>query len=164
MEHIAPEITKDIYPMPAFATIAAADIDATVDWYTEGLGFLSLFVMPGPDGTPVVVHLRRWRYQDLLVKPGGAPASGASGPELSMMAEADELDALAERARAHGGGSVEGPYDTPWNTRDVKTVDPDGHALVFTARRAEGQHDEGFDREIRRLAGEQGLHGTDGRV
>jgi hypothetical protein len=29
-----------------------------------------------------------------------------------------------------------GPVDTPWNTRDLRVVDPAGHRLVFTSRRA----------------------------
>ena len=40
---VAPPITRDIYGMPAFATILAADLDASVAWYTEALDFISLF-------------------------------------------------------------------------------------------------------------------------
>jgi hypothetical protein len=32
---------------------------------------------------------------------------------LSIAAVVGELDALADRARRHGGGEVEGPADTP---------------------------------------------------
>jgi hypothetical protein len=42
----------------------------------------------------------------------------------------DELDALAERARAHGGGGrVDGPADTQWNTTDLTAADPDGNVV-----------------------------------
>jgi hypothetical protein len=27
---------------------------------------------------------------------------------------------------------MEGPIDTPWNTRDLRVTDPAGHRLVFT--------------------------------
>jgi hypothetical protein len=48
-----------------------------------------------------------------------------------------EIDALAARARdaaAVGTSSVTGPVATPWNTLDLRIVDPAGHRLVFTAR------------------------------
>lgn len=62
-----------------------------------------------------------------------------------------------ERARAHGGGDVSDPADTPWNTRDVNVTDPDGYRLVYTARRPEGERDEAFGARITELAREQGL-------
>jgi catechol 2,3-dioxygenase-like lactoylglutathione lyase family enzyme len=158
MEAIEHEITRDIYGMPAFTTLTVADLDRTVDWYTNGLDFVVLFTVPGSDGTPVLVHLRRWRYQDILVRPGLTRQDRAStGDEwtVSVMADADQLDELTKRARDHGGGAVEGPYDTPWNTRDVRTTDPDGYAVVYTARRPEGGRDERFSEMMRREAARQ---------
>jgi catechol 2,3-dioxygenase-like lactoylglutathione lyase family enzyme len=142
-------VTTDIYPMPAFTTLVVADLDRTVDFYTGALDFVVLFTMPG--GT--LAHLRRWRYQDILVRPGDA-APGA-GWALSISSIAEELPALAEKARAHGGGTVEGPVDTPWNTRDLNVTDPDGYRLVYTARRPAGERDAEFEAMIRRNATEQ---------
>jgi catechol 2,3-dioxygenase-like lactoylglutathione lyase family enzyme len=157
MDVIAPEITRDIYPMPAFVTLVVADVDRTVDWYVNGLDFIALFTMPGPDGKLGLVHLRRWRYQDILVRPGDDPPAG--GWTISISALAEQLDGLVERAKAHGGGTVDGPTDTPWNTRDVTTVDPDGYTVVYTARRPEGERDERFGAMIQRMAKEQNLAG-----
>ena len=121
----------EVYPMPMFATLAAEDPSALAAWYEEALGFASMFAGP-------VIHLRRAKYQDLLVVRGAPPAEGMAAPVLSFHVE--EIDALAARARAiepQGSSSVEGPVDTPWNTRDLRVTDPVGHRLVFTARRAE---------------------------
>ncbi len=153
---IEPAITMDIYPMPAFVTLVVPDVERSLDWYVNGLDFVVLFRMPGPDGAPALVHLRRWRYQDILVRPGGTGDPG-HGWELSVLAEAERLTALAARARAHGAGTVEGPLDTPWNTRDLRVTDPDGYRLVFTARRPEGERDERFGAMIEELARDQGL-------
>ncbi len=156
MELLQTGITRDIYPMPAFVTLTVSDVRRTVDWYVEALGFVSLFTMPGPDGDPVLVHLRRWRHQDLLVTPGAPQPS--TGVVVSVSALAEELDDIAERARAHGGSgaaAVEGPSDTPWNSVDLRTVDPDGYRLVFTARRPQGRRDEAFEQRITELAAEQ---------
>jgi catechol 2,3-dioxygenase-like lactoylglutathione lyase family enzyme len=153
MELIAPEVTKDIYGMPAFATLGVRDMARSVDWYVNGLDFIALFTMPGPDGAPALVHLRRWRYQDILLRPG-QPTPGGDWT-VSVMALAERLDAIAERARAHGGGTVEGPVDTAWNTRDVRATDPDGYTVVYTARRPEGQLDERFSAQMEELTREQ---------
>jgi catechol 2,3-dioxygenase-like lactoylglutathione lyase family enzyme len=151
----APPISRAIYGMPMFATLQARDLAATASWYTEGLGFINLFTMPGPDGAPLLVHLRRWQFQDLLVRPARSPATPGDGPargpaipgstcQLSFAAVYGELDALAERARAHAGGRVDGPADTPWNTRDLTATDPDGQVVVFTAARPPELADPAF--------------------
>jgi catechol 2,3-dioxygenase-like lactoylglutathione lyase family enzyme len=152
METPDPEITRDIYGMPAFVTFTVADLNRAVDWYVNGLDFVELFSMPGPAG-PVLAHLRRWRYQDILVRAGEPPSGGQW--TYSVMATSEQLGRVAERARAHGGGAVEGPYDTPWNTRDVKVTDPDGYTVVYTARRPDHEQDEQFSAMIRREAAEQ---------
>jgi len=154
MEELSTGVTRDIYPMPAFVTLAVADVERTVDFYVGALDFVELFRMPGPDGGgPALVHLRRWRYQDILVRPG--EADPGSGWAVSVAAVADELPGLVERARAHGHGEVSDPTDTPWNTRDVNVTDPDGYRLVYTARRPEGERDEAFGQRIVALAREQ---------
>ncbi|GAA3429413.1 hypothetical protein GCM10018953_65970 [Streptosporangium nondiastaticum] len=155
MDSIPAEISRDIYGMPAFVSLTVADLDRTVDWYVNGLDFISLFTVPGPGGEPALVHLRRWRYQDILVRPG--KADPGEGWTIGVMAELEQLDALAERARAHGGGTVDGPADTPWNTRDLRVTDPDGYTVVYTARRADGDRDARFnammEEEARRQLG-----------
>jgi catechol 2,3-dioxygenase-like lactoylglutathione lyase family enzyme len=128
MDTSAQEITRDIYGMPAFVTFTVTDLDRTVDWYVNGLDFVLLFSVPGPDG-PALIHLRRWRYQDILVRRGEAPAGGQW--TYSIMANAEQLDAIAKRAREHGAGRVEGPLDTPWNTRDPTTPAAVGRGPVI---------------------------------
>src|SRR5215467_11213114 len=129
--------THEIYPMPAFATLAVADVAAVAAWYERALGFSTVFAGPSIGGEPALVHLRRRKYQDLLLTPaptGGAPTDAPSSLTLSFSVQ-DEVDALAERARSVaplGRSSITGPVNTPWNTRDLRVTDPAGHRLVFT--------------------------------
>ena len=44
-------------------------------------------------------------------------------------------DRAARVRRAGGAGSVEGPVDTPWFSRDLVATDPDGYVVVLTAPR-----------------------------
>jgi catechol 2,3-dioxygenase-like lactoylglutathione lyase family enzyme len=150
----APPISHAIYGMPMFATLLVADLDRTTSWYVDGLGFISLFTMPGSSG-PVLVHLRRWQFQDLLVRPASEPIDRGTGCTLSFAAVYDEIDALAARARAHGAGRVDGPVDTAWNTRDLTTVDPDGNVVIFTAARPPDQADAAFNEQMHRWTDEQ---------
>ena len=66
-------IDRGIYVMPQFVTFEVADLAAARRWYVNGLGFVELAVLPGPEGEPALVHLRRFRYQDILLVPGRDP-------------------------------------------------------------------------------------------
>ena len=157
----APGISCAIYGMPMFATLLARDIGATVSWYTAGLGFIDQFTIPGAHGDPVHVHQRRWQFQDLLVRPAREPVAPGNGCTLSFAAVYDEIDALAERARAHGGGQIDGPADTPWNTRDLTTADPDGNVVIFTAARPPELADATFSEQMYQQSSRQGLRPSD---
>jgi hypothetical protein len=91
-------ITRDIYGMPAFVSIDAADVRATAHWCATALGLVELFAMP-PGPSPSLVHLRRWRYQDILIREAAEDATVGPGIQLSFAADHDELDALAASAR-----------------------------------------------------------------
>ena len=149
-----PPLSRAFYGMPMFATLLVADLERTTAWYTDGLGFINLFTMPGPRG-PALVHFRRWQFQDLLARQATETFTVGTGCSLSFAAVYDELDDLAERARTHGASQVDGPADTPWNTRDLTTVDPDGYVVTFTAARPVDQADPAFSEQVRRLSEEQ---------
>lgn len=129
----------EIYPMPAFVTLAVADVAGVAAWYERALGFTTVFRVPTPAGVPPpLVHLRRRKYQDVLIVPGAEGLSAGSSLTVSFSADG-EIDELAARARAaapFGRSAIDGPVDTPWNTRDLRVTDPAGHRLVFTGRQA----------------------------
>ena len=124
-----------VYPMPVYTSVPVSDVVASARWYVDALGFGIMYVGPEVGGAPAIVHLRRGKYQDVLLVPARdgvdpAPASGAAQVALA----GGDLDALAARARgaaAVGRSSVEGPVPTPWGTPELRVTDPDGHRLVF---------------------------------
>lgn len=134
IETPAHAIDREIYAMPAFVSLPTTDMAAARSWY-RALGFVELAVMP-PDGdAPQLVHLRRYRYQDLLLVPAAGPVTPGDGrTSFAHAGTLAELDAVAEAARADGGGEVDGPRPTPWHSVDLVTRDPDGHVVVLTAR------------------------------
>jgi uncharacterized glyoxalase superfamily protein PhnB len=129
----------EIYPMPMFATLAVADVAALLKWYVQALGFGIVFQTPPVNGQPSLVHLRRGKYQDLLLTLADTNAAGQPPVSLTLSFQTEDVDALAAQARAATGvgvSSIEGPVDTPWITRDLRVTDPAGHRLVFTSRQA----------------------------
>ncbi|WP_245660094.1 VOC family protein [Nocardia gamkensis] len=125
---VAPELFRGIYGMPAFVTIPTSDSAASVDFWTRGLGFFELFSIPGR-----VVHLRRWAFQDVLLVPAGSVPEQAPAMSFSFACVLSQVDSLVEACRALRPNSVDGPRDTPWNTRDVEVITPENARIVFTA-------------------------------
>ncbi len=144
-----PGIDRDIYPMPSFPTLEVTDLDRSRAWY-EALGFVTLAVVPSPDGTPLVVHLRRMRYQDILLvrgtpKPGYRTSFAAGDVDLVAVAEA----ARERTDRSGVPGSIAGPDRTPWYALEVTAIDPDGYSIVLTAPLLdEAARDEEWNRRV----------------
>ena len=124
----------EVYPMPVFLRLASPDVAGLARWYEDALGFSTMFALPGD----ALVHLRRSKYQDVLLVPG--PDLGGAAQSLVVTFDADgKLDELAARARSVaviGRVVVEGPATTPWNTRELRVTDPVGNRLVFSSRDA----------------------------
>lgn len=125
---VAPELYRGIYGMPAFVTIPSTDLAASVDFWTRGLGFFELFGIPG-----TLVHLRRWAFQDVLLVAGESAPEEAPAMSVSFACVLNQVDSLVEACRSLNPDSVDGPRDTPWNTRDVEVITPERARVVFTA-------------------------------
>jgi len=139
------DLDRSIYVMPTFVTFECADIDRTARWYVDGLGFFVVAQYPG------LTHLRRWRYQDILLVDRQSDASTPSrGVRLTIAAGDEDLVARAERARGTGLGETKGPAATGWNTIDLACTDPDGHVVIFTALDRSRVPDPRFSESIRR--------------
>lgn len=119
--------------MPMFPTLAVEDVGASARWYSEVLGFGTVFVLPGADGEPVLAHLRWRKYADVLLVPDGSDSSDRKGVgvSLSFLATDSSVDAMAERLAGRGVALDEGPVTRAWNTREIVVADPDGYRLVF---------------------------------
>ncbi|CAM5423378.1 hypothetical protein Sdia_12100 [Streptomyces diastaticus subsp. diastaticus] len=125
---VPPEPFRGIYGMPAFVDVPTTGRAASVEFWTRGLGFFELFVVPG-----TLVRLRRWAFQDVLLV--AAPSVPEQPPAMSFSFSGvlDQVDSLAAACRALRPDAVDGPRDTPWNTRDVEVVTPENARVVLTA-------------------------------
>ncbi|MBB5791211.1 VOC family protein [Jiangella mangrovi] len=126
---VAPEVYRGIYGMPMFVIVPTEDLAASVDFWTNGLGFIDLFTVPGG-----VTHLRRWAFQDVLLVPGPA-ASERPTMTVSFSCVESQLDGLVRSCEATLPGSTTGPEPTPWNSLELHVVTPERAHVVMTAAR-----------------------------
>ncbi|WP_010122662.1 glycosyl transferase [Corynebacterium nuruki] len=127
----APDLYRGIYGMPMFITVRTRDIDRAEQFWNRGPGFFTLFSVPG-----VMVHLRRWAFQDVLLVADGASQTvdaPAPGVTVSFACVLTEIDSIAEHCTAVLPGCAADPEDTPWNTRDLRICAPDGVRIIMTA-------------------------------
>lgn len=126
---------EEFYPMPLFVTIEVKNIIASLEWYEHSLGFRTVYVTsPEPDEKPSLAHIRRNRYQDLLLVPSksGLPNSPGQGVSINFLPGDDSVDAIAKKAIAAKSAKVEGPINRPWNVREITIYDPDGYCIRFS--------------------------------
>lgn len=121
-------VLEDYYPMPMFINLGVTDIDVSVEWYQNTLGFREIFRGPG------MVHLRRERFQDLLLFPTQASDLNSPGEGIVIQFQAGEIsvEEIAHKAQQQGSSDVDGPLERPWNVREVSVQDPDGYRLRFS--------------------------------
>ncbi|RBP99781.1 VOC family protein [Bifidobacterium xylocopae] len=128
-----PEPYRGIYPMPMFMTLTSADLGESERFWTEGLGFISLYAMPG-----TMIHLRRWAFQDILIhasRPGAnqsQPVAGTAGSLSLAVAESQIADMVAACERLRPGSTVPA-VRKPWNSMEARVATPEGLTLTLTA-------------------------------
>jgi len=128
--------SEEIYVMPSFPMLTAADVEVSSKWYQTVLGFRDVFTMAMPGSKPILAHLRWVKYADLLITATRVPDDRPKGVGVNlyfqMLESGRTVDELAETARSKGATVVDGPADKPWNTREVTFADPDGFRLTFS--------------------------------
>lgn len=129
------EIHRGFYGMPMFCVAPTRDLDASRDFWIEGLGFIDLFTAPGQ-----LTHLRRWAFQDVLLVPAEGPgAVGAVGADhpmrVSFSCVVSQIHEVAARCERLLPGSTEEPRVMPWNSLELTVVTPENTHVVMTAAR-----------------------------
>ena len=104
----------------------------TLEWkrsrafYVDGLGFRVDWEHRFEPGFPVFAQLTRDGLSFFLSEHSGDCQVG--GAAYFVVAD---VDALCQEVRGRGIEPTEPPEDTPWGTREMAVVDPDGNRLRF---------------------------------
>jgi PhnB protein len=123
---------KNIIP-----TLAVADIDASVRFYAEVLGFDIAFTLPGEDGK--LIHASVQRGDSSLMfgrvdsnNPHDQGPLGRGVVLYATVADNEDIDAYFQRVRDAGATVVQEPTDQFWGHRDWGITDPDGYLLFIS--------------------------------
>jgi PhnB protein len=115
-------------------SLAVADIEASVKFYVDVLGFDVAFTLPGEDGK--LVHASVQRGDAMLMfgrlDPANAHDQGQLGKGVvlySTVTDDEDIDAYFERARSAGATVMQEPVDQFWGHRDWGIADPDGYLI-----------------------------------
>jgi uncharacterized glyoxalase superfamily protein PhnB len=127
-----PETLRLRAVMPA---ITASDLQASVAWYRDVLGF-TVAEEYERDGKVMGVRLRAGTVDVLLAQDDFAKGRDRQkGVALRLYCiTAQDVDQLAAAVKERGGKLAQEPTDQPWGTRDFALVDPDGFILSITTQ------------------------------
>jgi uncharacterized glyoxalase superfamily protein PhnB len=101
--------------------------DRTRRFYADGLGFAVDWEHRFEPGFPVFAQLTRDGLSLFLSEHAGDCQVGGAAYFV-----VDDVDALFSEITGRGIRPADRPQDTPWNTREMVVVDPDGNRLRFS--------------------------------
>jgi catechol 2,3-dioxygenase-like lactoylglutathione lyase family enzyme len=107
------------------AILAASDIQATVKFYTDVLGFQSSWTW----GEPPSFGGASWGAVSLMFNLEPELASRIEGHQHWL--DVEDVDSLYEQHRARGATIVSAIEDKPWGKREYTVRDPNGYHLRF---------------------------------
>jgi uncharacterized glyoxalase superfamily protein PhnB len=115
-------------------SLAVADIEKSVKFYVDVLGFDVAFTLPGEDGQLMHASIQRGGAIVMFgrLDPSNAHDQGPLGKGVvlySTVADDEDIDAYFERARDAGATVIQEPVDQFWGHRDWGIADPDGYRI-----------------------------------
>jgi uncharacterized glyoxalase superfamily protein PhnB len=129
-ERKQPETLRLRAMMPA---ITASDLQASLAWYRDVLGF-TVAEEYKQDDRLMGVQLMAGAVQVLLSQDDfakGRDRQKGAGLRL-FCTTAQDVDQLAAAVKERGGKLAHEPTDQPWGTRDFGVVDPDGFNISIS--------------------------------
>ena len=114
--------------------ITANDLQASVAWYRDVLGF-TLAEEYKMNDKVVGVRLQAGAVQLMIGQDDFAKGRDrVKGTALRFYCQTNQdIDALAAAVRERGGKLTQEPTDQPWGRRDFAVVDPDGFNISITS-------------------------------
>ncbi len=122
---------RSIPPATVIPVLVYPDVRAAVDWLTAAFGFTERIrigenhrsqMIIGRDGAVIVADVRGERQAP---RPGG-------GMTHALKVRVEDVDAVFERARAHGARVLQAPEDQVYGERECMVADLGGHHWNFT--------------------------------
>jgi lactoylglutathione lyase len=118
----------------AFPILEVSDVERSLSFYVELLGFDEEFSFPGEDGSKVFASLRLSDGTKLAI---GGPKEKVETGSVAIWLYTDDVDAEVERLRTAGVEVVREAEDQPWGERQASVADPDGYTIHIGAAKNE---------------------------
>lgn len=114
--------------------LAVEDIERSIRFYVDVLGFEEQFRLPGEDGTLVHGSVGRGDASIMFGQrdPNNEHDAGPVGKGVALYADVaddEDVDAYFQRVKDAGATVVQEPTDQFWGHRDWIITDPDGYML-----------------------------------
>jgi len=110
-----------------FPQLRMTDWQRSQSHYVDGLGFAVDWTHQFEPGFPVFAQFTRDGLSLFLTEHAGDCQPGGAAYFV-----VDDVDALHREIIERGVvTALEAPEDTPWNTREMVVIDPDGNRLRF---------------------------------
>ncbi|UOO44515.1 VOC family protein [Enterococcus casseliflavus] len=116
-----------VYVMPMFYQMKTKDIVQSSKWFTEILGFQSLYQFRNQENQVMMDHLRLADYQDLMLIAAEAFTVG-DGAILNVAM--NDLQNIAQKIPTKW--IVEPLMEKPWNALEMTIKDPNGYLFTLT--------------------------------
>ena len=107
--------------------LRVADLDASLAYYADALGFVARFRVDG------FAQVERGRAVLMLCEGDQGHAGTWAYVGVS------DADALHSELRARGARVRHAPTNYPWGARELHVTDPDGHVLRFGSESVPGE-------------------------
>lgn len=119
------------------------DVQRSLDFYQQALGFGSLGSLPGPDGKPSFADVYLGESVKFWVTT--TPTAGLEAPSLDLQGKGvefhinltpgqDDIDALYAKATGAGAQAILPIMDAWWGERRFAVLDPDGYYISFNVQ------------------------------
>lgn len=124
----------EYYPMLMFVKLPVKDIVKASNWYQDKLGFQKLYTFNDQSGSPIMVHIRRQRYQDLMLI---QDEHSSVGSDVVINLLVKDIAMIAEKIEEQS--VVSPPVQKPWQAVEMTLIDLDGHKLTLTEPKPNGK-------------------------
>ena len=113
---------------PAQTMLHAQDLDATIAWYRDVLGFALAATWPDSEPTWCAID-----YGPATLMFTNAPAEGSQASRMTgeICLYPDDIDAYYDEVTARGAQPAQPPTDQVWGMRTFLLTDPNGYTLMF---------------------------------
>lgn len=123
--------------------LSVSDVDASLKFYTEKLGFTQSMALPGPDGVTAFAGISMGKVHVMLSR--SETEHKGQGVVFMVYVEDDmDIDAYCTKVKANGVKLTEDIKTQYWGDRTFDLHDPDGYVLSFakTVEQTDMEHVE----------------------